>query len=106
MPSPERRRPASTPTALADLEEERAWLLAAKRHPSPQPGRHQRIEREPLALSLALAQHAQAAAPRIKVLKVELHDLTTAQGAAVAQQQEYGHVARCLGPVRLGLAHP
>ena len=83
--------------ALADLEEERSWLLAAKRNPSPQPGRHQRIEREQFALALALAQDAQAVAPRVKVLKVECDDLTASQGAAVAQQEEDRDITRRLG---------
>ena len=39
------------PTTLAELEEERARILAAQRHPSPQFGGHQWIKRQPLALA-------------------------------------------------------
>ena len=37
----------------------------------------------------------------VKVLKVEFNDLAPAQSPPVAQEQEYRHIPRCLGFVRV-----
>src|SRR5262245_28684660 len=83
-------------TALAELEEERAWFFAAQCYPRLQTARHHRIERKPLTLSLTLSNDAQAAAPRVKVLKIERDDLAATQRPSVAKQEEDRDVARRL----------